>query len=76
MAKLPVLLLAHPLILFPSAHITIPVSKTIGEALISLSTTSDAADEEPPTIAALPITSTDTTNIVAEDISLHGTGKV
>ncbi|KAH6912006.1 ATP-dependent protease La [Coprinopsis sp. MPI-PUGE-AT-0042] len=51
-SRLPVLALPHPLILLPSARVTIPVSKSIGEHLLSLIEESDAL----PIVAAVPMT--------------------
>lgn len=51
-SRLPVLALPHPLILLPSARVTIPVSKSIGEYLLSLIEESDAL----PIVAAVPMT--------------------
>ncbi|KAH8084891.1 ATP-dependent protease La [Cristinia sonorae] len=61
-ASLPVLGLPHPLILIPTARITIPVSKPIGDALFVLIQHS----ESQPLIAAVPLT--------ADDASLHSWG--
>ncbi|KAJ2920667.1 hypothetical protein H1R20_g16428, partial [Candolleomyces eurysporus] len=52
-AKLPVLALPHPSILLPSARVTIPVSKSLGQLLLSLIEGSDAL----PIVAAIPLTS-------------------
>ncbi|EAU87743.2 ATP-dependent protease La [Coprinopsis cinerea okayama7 len=52
-SRLPVLALPHPLILLPSARVTVPVSKTIGEQLLALIEESDAL----PIVATVPITS-------------------
>lgn len=52
---LPVLPLAQPLILLPTGRITLPVSKTIGEALLALVQESD----DQPIVAAVPVTSPD-----------------
>lgn len=52
-SKLPVFALPHPLILLPSARVTIPVSKSLGEHLLSLIEESDAL----PIVAAIPLTS-------------------
>ena len=51
-STLPVLALPHPLILLPTGRITLPVSKTVGEALLSLVRESD----EQPLVAAVPQT--------------------
>ena len=52
-SKLPVLVLPHPLILLPASRFTMPVSKLIGETLLSLIDESDAL----PIVAAIPTTS-------------------
>ncbi|KIM41792.1 hypothetical protein M413DRAFT_445015 [Hebeloma cylindrosporum] len=52
-SKLPVLVLPHPLILLPGSRFTMPVSKVIGETLLSLIEESDAL----PIVAAIPTTS-------------------
>ncbi|TCD60849.1 hypothetical protein EIP91_009398, partial [Steccherinum ochraceum] len=59
---LPVLALPHPLILLPTARITIPVQRSTGEELLSL--VQHAEDQ--PLIAAVPLTS--------PDASLHSWG--
>ncbi|TFK29108.1 ATP-dependent protease La [Coprinopsis marcescibilis] len=51
--RLPVLALPHPVILLPSARFTLPVSKTIGEQLLSLIEESDSL----PIVATIPIIS-------------------
>lgn len=57
MAKtnLPLLPLPQPLILLPTARITVPVSKSIGDALLTLVQDS----ETQPVIAAVPVSSPD-----------------
>ncbi|PPQ80330.1 hypothetical protein CVT25_003613 [Psilocybe cyanescens] len=55
-SKLPILGLPHPLILLPASRFTMPVSKEIGETLLSLIEESDAL----PIIAAIPINSSST----------------
>ncbi|THH30318.1 hypothetical protein EUX98_g3872 [Antrodiella citrinella] len=52
---LPVLALPHPLILLPTARITLPVHRATGEALLSLVQDSEAQ----PVIAAVPLSSPD-----------------
>lgn len=52
-SKLRVLALPHPLILLPASRFTMPVSKEIGETLLSLIEESDAL----PIVAAIPVTS-------------------
>jgi len=52
-SSLPVLALPHPIIFFPSARVTLTVSKPIGEALLALLDTSDSL----PIVAAVPVTS-------------------
>jgi ATP-dependent Lon protease len=52
---LPVLPLAHPLILLPTGRITLPVSRLIGEALFALVQDSD----DQPVVAAVPFSSPD-----------------
>ncbi|KAI0092261.1 Lon protease C-terminal proteolytic domain-containing protein [Irpex rosettiformis] len=54
-ATLPVLPLAHPLILLPTGRVTLPVSRRIGEALLHLVQQS----EDQPIVAAVPLTSPD-----------------
>ncbi|CAA7262193.1 unnamed protein product [Cyclocybe aegerita] len=51
-SKLPILALPHPLILLPASRFTMPVSKEIGETLLTLIEESDAL----PIVAAIPIT--------------------
>ena len=41
-SKLPLLVLPHPLILLPTSRFTMPVSKEIGEFLLSLIEESDS----------------------------------
>ncbi|KAF9562898.1 ATP-dependent protease La [Agrocybe pediades] len=55
-SKLPVLALPHPLILLPASRFTMPVSREIGETLLSLIDESDAL----PIVAAIPITTANT----------------
>ncbi|KAI0696159.1 Lon protease C-terminal proteolytic domain-containing protein [Cytidiella melzeri] len=50
---LPILPLAHPLILLPTGRVTLPVSRLIGEALLTLVQESD----DQPIVAAVPLTS-------------------
>ncbi|KAG6836975.1 hypothetical protein H0H93_016928 [Arthromyces matolae] len=50
-SKLPVLVLPHPLILLPTSRFTVPVSQSIGEAILSLIDESDAL----PVLAAVPV---------------------
>lgn len=54
-ATLPVLPLAHPLILLPTGRVTLPVSRLIGEALLALVQESD----DQPIVAAVPLTPPD-----------------
>ncbi|KAG6907031.1 hypothetical protein DXG01_010866 [Tephrocybe rancida] len=49
-SKLPVLALPHPLILLPTSRFTVPVSQSIGEAILALIDESDAL----PVLAAVP----------------------
>ena len=51
-SKLPIIALPHPLILLPASRFTMPVSREIGEALLSLIDESDTL----PIVAAIPIT--------------------
>lgn len=55
-AALPVMPLPYPLILLPSARLTIPVSSAAGELLLDLVQQAEA----PPVVAAVPIPSADT----------------
>lgn len=57
-STLPVLGLAHPLILLPTSRFTVPVTKDIGDAILSLIDQSDAL----PVIAAVPLTLPSTPN--------------
>ncbi|KAH7927222.1 ATP-dependent protease La [Leucogyrophana mollusca] len=50
--RLPVLSIAHPLILLPTARLTIPISRTLADAVLALLDDSDAAQ---PVLAAVPI---------------------
>ncbi|KAG6899475.1 hypothetical protein C0993_009949 [Termitomyces sp. T159_Od127] len=50
-SKLPVFALPHPLILLPTSRFTVPVSQTIGEAILALIDESDAL----PVLAAVPL---------------------
>lgn len=50
-SKLPVLVLPHPLILLPTSRFTVPVSQSIGEAILALIDESDAL----PVLAAVPL---------------------
>ena len=52
-SKLHVLVLPHPLILLPASRFTMPVSKLIGETLLTLIEESDTL----PIVAAIPTTS-------------------
>ncbi|EKM75409.1 hypothetical protein AGABI1DRAFT_80018 [Agaricus bisporus var. burnettii JB137-S8] len=49
---LPVLALAHPLVLLPAANFAVPVSKPIADAILELIDSSDAL----PIVAAVPLT--------------------
>jgi ATP-dependent Lon protease len=49
---LPVLALAHPLVLLPASSFAIPVSKAVGDAILELIDASDAL----PVVAAVPLT--------------------
>lgn len=51
-SRLPVLALPHPLILLPASRFTMPVSKEIGETLLSLIEESDTL----PIVASIPLT--------------------
>ncbi|KAG6856051.1 hypothetical protein H0H87_008065 [Tephrocybe sp. NHM501043] len=50
-SKLPVLVLPHPILLLPTSRFTVPVSQSIGEAILALIDESDAL----PVLAAVPI---------------------
>src|SRR5688572_17697371 len=50
-STLPVLVLPHPIVLLPASRFTVPVSKDIGEAILSLIEDSDTL----PVIAAIPV---------------------
>lgn len=50
---LPILPLPYPLILLPAARVTIPVSKDLGEAILTLIEESESL----PIVAAIPVTS-------------------
>jgi ATP-dependent Lon protease len=49
--SLPLLPLQHPLILFPASRVTLPVSRAIGEHILSLFSSSDSN----PVVAAVPL---------------------
>jgi len=68
-SKLPVLVLPHPLILLPVSRFTLPVSKLIGEALLSLIEESDSL----PIVAAIPTTSGQSDPGVEPSLSEWGT---
>lgn len=51
-STLPVLALPHPLVLLPTGRITVPIPKTVGEALLARVRESD----EQPLVAAVPLT--------------------
>jgi ATP-dependent Lon protease len=65
-SKLPIIALPHPLILLPASRFTMPVSREIGEVLLSLIDESDTL----PVVAAIPTTnqptSPDTEPVLAE----------
>ncbi|KAK2465142.1 hypothetical protein APHAL10511_002834 [Amanita phalloides] len=52
-SKLPILALAHPLILLPASRFTMPVHRHVGEAILTLIQESDAL----PVVAAVPTAS-------------------
>ncbi|KAH7907377.1 ATP-dependent protease La [Hygrophoropsis aurantiaca] len=54
--RLPVLCLAHPLLLLPTARLTIPISHSVADAVLALLDDSDAAQ---PVLAAVPIPAPD-----------------
>ena len=54
--SLPLLVLPHPLILFPSSRVAFPVNSQLADALFALI---DAADA-PPTVAAVPLSASPT----------------
>lgn len=66
-SRLPILALPHPLILLPSARVSVPVSKAIGEHILALIEESDAL----PIVAAIPITAPSLTHSTDLD---RGTG--
>ncbi len=68
-SKLPVLALPHPLILLPASRFTMPVSKEIGEMLLSLIEESEAL----PIVAAIPITNSTASPNVEPTLSEWGT---
>ncbi|KJA17866.1 hypothetical protein HYPSUDRAFT_45862 [Hypholoma sublateritium FD-334 SS-4] len=68
-SKLPVLALPHPLILLPASRFTMPVSKEIGEMLLSLIEESEAL----PIVAAIPITNSTASPSVEPTLSEWGT---
>jgi ATP-dependent Lon protease len=68
-SKLSVLALPHPLILLPASRFTMPVSKEIGEALLSMIDESDAL----PIVAAIPVTNTSTPPSTEPSLSEWGT---
>src|SRR4051812_3658041 len=68
-SKLSVLALPHPLILLPAARFTIPVSKEIGETLMTLIEESDTL----PIVAAVPITNQITSTTTDPTLSEWGT---
>ncbi|EIW76777.1 ATP-dependent protease La [Coniophora puteana RWD-64-598 SS2] len=51
-SRLPVLPLPHPLILLPTARLTIPISRTVADTIVTLIDDSDAAQ---PVLAAVPL---------------------
>ena len=51
-SRLPVLPLPHPLILLPTARLTIPISRSVADTIVTLIDDSDAAQ---PVLAAVPI---------------------
>ncbi|KAJ3516310.1 hypothetical protein NLJ89_g1201 [Agrocybe chaxingu] len=61
-SKLPILALPHPLILLPASRFTMPVSKEIGETLLTLIEESDAL----PIVAAIPITNPSSEPVLSE----------
>src|ERR1700678_478045 len=68
-SKLSVLALTYPLILLPASRSTLPVSKEIGEMLLSIIEGSDAL----PIVAAIPLTAPSTSNVVDPPLSEWGT---
>ena len=68
-SKLCVLALPHPLILLPASRSTLPVSKEIGETLLSIIEESDAL----PIVAAIPLTIPSTPNLAEPPLSEWGT---
>ncbi|KAF9472048.1 ATP-dependent protease La [Pholiota conissans] len=68
-SKLPILALPHPLILLPASRFTMPVSKEIGETLLSLIEESDAL----PIVAAIPLTTSTTSPNVDPTLAEWGT---
>ncbi|KAF8841835.1 ATP-dependent protease La [Paxillus ammoniavirescens] len=51
-ARLPVLPLPHPLILLPTARLTIPISRTLADSLLAILDDSEAGQ---PVLAAIPV---------------------
>lgn len=68
-SKLTILALPHPLILLPASRSTLPVSKEIGETLLSIIEESDAL----PIVAAIPLTAPSTSNGAELPLSEWGT---
>ena len=58
-AALPVVPLAYPLLLLPTARLTIPVSNAAGELLLDLVQEAEA----PPVVAAIPVPSADASTL-------------
>ena len=68
-SKLSVLALPHPIILLPASRSTLPVSKEIGETLLSIIEESDTL----PIVAAVPLTAPTTLDVVELPLSEWGT---
>jgi ATP-dependent Lon protease len=68
-SKLSVLALPHPIILLPASRSTLPVSKEIGETLLSIIEESDTL----PIVAAVPLTAPSTLDVEELPLSEWGT---
>ncbi|TDL26868.1 ATP-dependent protease La [Rickenella mellea] len=62
-STLPILALSHPLLLLPASRITIPVSKDLAKALVTLVQESDSD----PVVAAFPVIPNATNNAISGD---------
>jgi ATP-dependent Lon protease len=68
-SKLSVLALPHPIILLPASRSTLPVTKEIGESLLSIIEESDIL----PIVAAIPLTAPSTSDVAEPSLSEWGT---